>query len=98
MDVKEITKTSSYSCYQFPNGQVIGLTSDEKALSEDEYENTTWLEIVSSDFATTKKRAQDFGVKEVSGGMGDAFFFHIPGGAVLRLISEETAKKMQSLK
>lgn len=93
---KQVMKNSLYTCFQFPNGQVIGITPDTKALSEQNYEKSTWLEIVSGDFEATKKRAQTFGVREVSGGSEDAFFFNIPGGAVLRLISEETARSMRS--
>ena len=93
----ETMRNAEYSCFRFPNGQVIGITPDEKAPSEQEYENSTWLEIVSSDFEATKKRIQKFGAREVKGGMKDAFFFNLPGGAVFRLLSEEMAEKENSL-
>ncbi|PCJ62302.1 MAG: hypothetical protein COA79_04360 [Planctomycetota bacterium] len=91
------TKTlenDNYSCFRFPNGQILGITPDENALSEEEYENSTWMELITEDFEGTKKRIQEFGVREVEGGMKDALFFNIPGGAVFRLISAETAKTM----
>lgn len=91
---KEIMRNKHYTCFKFPNGQVLGLTPDDNAPSEIEYENSTWLEIVSDDFESTMRRIRDFGVRKVDGGMEGAFFFNLPGGAVLRLVSQEQAKKM----
>ena len=93
----QIMKNESYSCYRFINGQVMGITPDENAPTEEEYEKSIWLELVTSDFESTKKRIIDFGVREVKGGMKDAFFFNSPGGVVFRLISEEQAKEMEKL-
>ena len=90
----EISRNPNYTCFKFPNGQILGLTPDSNAPTEKEYENSTWLEVVSEDFDATKKRIQQFGAREVAGGMEEAFFFNIPGGAVFRLISREQAKAM----
>lgn len=68
------------------------MASDKDAPSEAEYERSLWLEIVSSDYAVTKKKIQDFGAKEVATGMKDAFFFHIPGGAVFRLKDQNSTE------
>ncbi len=87
----EITRTEEYTCFRFPNGQIIGITPDKGAPFEEEYERSLWLEIISNDYEATKRRIQEFGVKEVVGGMPNAFFFHLPGGAVFRLVSEEVA-------
>jgi len=73
---------------KFPNGQIIGITPDENAPSEEEYENSVWLELVSDDFQKTKLRILEFGVREVSGGMEESFFFNLPGGAVFRLVNK----------
>ncbi len=91
LGLRETLKTESYSCYRFPNGQIIGVTPDENAPTELDYENSIWLEIVSDDFEQTKKRVLEFGVREVNGGMKNAFFFNIPGGVVVRLLSQEMA-------
>ena len=89
---KEIMRNDTYTCFEFPSGQVIGITPDPNAPAELEYKNTTWLEIVSSNFKVTKKRIQEFGVREVPGSDEGTYFFHLPGGAVFRLISEDTFK------
>jgi hypothetical protein len=96
LHLKQTLKSEHYSCYQFPNGQIIGITSDQNAPTELEYEQSTWLEIVTSDFDATKKRLIEFGVRRVNEEMKDAFFFNLPGGAVFRLISEKQAKEMSS--
>ena len=83
-----------YTTFRFPNGGIIGLTPSEKALSESQYEHSTWLEIVSSDYKVTKQRIKEFGVTEVPSSDSDIYVFHIPGGAVLRLISEEMAREL----
>lgn len=85
-------KSQEYSCFRFPNGQILGITPDITAPTEEEYERSVWFELVSNDFLSTKKRIQEFGVREVSGGHPQAFFFNIPGGAVFRLLSEEMAQ------
>ena len=85
-------KTKAYTCFRFPNGQVVGITSDDGAPSEADYEKSMWLEVVSSDFDATKKRILDFGAREVQGGLPGAFFFNAPGGAVFRLVNEEMAE------
>ena len=85
----ETLRNDNYTCFKFPNGQILGITPDQNASSEEEYENATWLEIASEDFERTKKRIKEFGVREVSGGMKGAFFFNLPGGAVFRLVSKE---------
>ncbi len=94
------TKTShsdQYTCFRFPNGQIIGITPEPEAPSEEEYERSTWLELVTDDFEATKMRIKKFGVREVAGGMKDAYFFNLPGGAVFRLLSQEMAKKEHGL-
>ena len=93
LGLKQTMKDESYTCFKFPNGQIIGITPDVNAPSEEEYENSTWLEIVSSDFLKTKAKILEFGVREVKGGMKEAFFFNLPGGAVFRLLSVEMAKE-----
>ncbi len=92
LGLTQTLKNEQYTCFKFPNGQILGLTPDENAPNEEEYERSTWLEMVSSDFEETKKNILKFGVRQVVGGMSEAFFFNIPGGAVFRLLSEEMAE------
>jgi hypothetical protein len=89
LGLPQTLKNDGYTCFRFPSGQVLGITPEENALTEEEYENSAWLEIVSDDFEQTKKRIKEFGVREVRGGMKDAFFFNMPGGAVFRLVSND---------
>ena len=91
---KEVMRNENYTCFKFPNGQILGITPSEDALTEAGYENSTWLELVSDDFEATKNRIQQFAAKEVDGGMEGVFFFNIPGGAVFRLVSKEVAESM----
>lgn len=86
----------SYTCYHFPNGQIFGLTPRADAPTEEEYEKSIWLECVADDFESTKKAAIEFGVREVQGGMLDAFFFNIPGGPVVRLVERPMLEKEES--
>ena len=86
---RETLRNDNYTCYQFPNGQILGITPDDNAPTEEEYENSVWLELISDDFEATKKRITNFGVREVTGGMPDAFFFNLPGGVVFRLVSKD---------
>ena len=91
LGLPQTLENEAYSCFKFPNGQVLGITPDVNAPTEEEYENSTWLEMVSSDFVRTKTKILEFGAREVKGGMKEAFFFNLPGGAVFRLLSEEMA-------
>jgi predicted enzyme related to lactoylglutathione lyase len=93
LNCAETMRSEEYTCFRFPNGQIIGITPEKEAPSEEEYEHSIWLEIISEDFEATKKRIKEFGAREVTGGMKEAFFFNLPGGAVFRLLSEEMAKK-----
>ena len=86
LGLPETMKNANYSCYQFPNGQTFGITPDDSAPTEEEYEKGIWLELTTTDFEATKKRLTEFGVREVPGGMKEAFFFNMPGGVVFRLI------------
>jgi hypothetical protein len=69
LKLPQTMKTESYSCFKFPNGQIIGITPDDNAPTEQEYENSVWLEVVSSNFEETKKNILSFGAREVVGGM-----------------------------
>lgn len=84
-----------YSCYHLANGYVIGITSRSDAPTEEDYEKSMWLELLAEDFDATKKKAQDFGVRQVNGGMMDAYFFNIPGGPVVRLVDAKMLEKEQ---
>jgi hypothetical protein len=89
LGLPQTLESEEYSCFKFPNGQILGITPHENAPTEVEYENSIWLEMVTSNFEETK--AKLFGVREVQGGIKEAFFFNVPGGAVFRLLSEEMA-------
>jgi hypothetical protein len=56
LGLPQTLKNEYYSCFKFPNGQIIGITPDQNAPTEKEYEQSIWLEFFSSDFEETKKK------------------------------------------
>ena len=75
--------------WKFPGGGSLSVEFTEDALDEPQARRGTWLEIWSGDPATLRKTILDAGLTQVHYGPTNTFYFVVPGGQVLGVVSGE---------
>lgn len=73
--------------WRFPGGGSVSVEFTEDALDENQARRGPWLEVWSSDPATLKKKILAAGLTEVHYAATNTFYFALPGGQILGIVS-----------
>lgn len=73
--------------FRFPSGGSLSVEFTEDALDEKNAHRGAWLEVRSNDPAALKKKVLDAGLSQVQYSATNTFYFVVPGGQVLGIVS-----------
>ena len=80
-----LVSNKEYFVVKLEGGERFGISSEENAPTEKEYEFGTWLSLETDNFSKVILKLKEAGLREVKGGDSVAFFFNMPGGCVFKL-------------
>ena len=91
LEVREVAKAYLHSsepmyAVTFANGASLSVEFTEDALSAEQAERGTWLELRTDDAASLQRKVQEAGLKRVVHSKTPFFYIQAPGGQVFRIV------------